>query len=260
MPLKILSYPYILGMAQSDVDQQQMSGGEEKVGGDPPGQQQEFNPFSEADLERILREEKSSNQEEGWKFMSRTETAEVWRKSEPDKPVHLIKGFLWLPGVPPKAVVEMINNLELRRRWDRQFPVIDVIEQHPTHRVVYWLVKMPPAVADRDIVQYISQRTDESTDTTTILYRNATHPSRPERRGIVRAETILSGTIVRPDSKDPNSTRISILLQNDVKGWIPHFLVNAFAARAPGQWRDTLFDFYQNVYSKELSEQKMEGK
>jgi len=25
-----------------------MSGGEEKVGGDPPGQQQEFNPFSEA--------------------------------------------------------------------------------------------------------------------------------------------------------------------------------------------------------------------
>ena len=48
------------------------------------------------------------------------------------------------------------------------------------------LVKMPPAVADRDLVQYISQKTDESTDTTTILYRNATHPSRPESRGIVR--------------------------------------------------------------------------
>ena len=45
---------------------------------------------------------------------------------------------------------------------------------------------MPPAVADRDLVQYISQRTDEGTDTTTILYRNATHPSRPASRGIVR--------------------------------------------------------------------------
>ena len=45
---------------------------------------------------------------------------------------------------------------------------------------------MPPAVADRDLVQYISQRTDENTDTTTILYRNATHPSRPASRGIVR--------------------------------------------------------------------------
>ena len=51
---------------------------------------------------------------------------------------------------------------------------------------LYRLAKMPPAVADRDLVQYISQKTDESTDTTTILYRNATHPSRPESRGIVR--------------------------------------------------------------------------
>ena len=49
---------------------------------------------------------------------------------------------------------------------------------------------------------------------------------------------------------------MSILLQNDVKGWIPHFIVNAFAARAPGQWRDTLFNFYQNVYSKELQQQQ----
>ena len=73
---------------------------------------------------------------------------------------------------------------------------------------------------------------------------------------LCRAETILSGTIVRPDPQDPNSTRMSILLQNDVKGWIPHFLVNAFAARAPGQWRDTLFNFYKNVYSKELQQQQ----
>ena len=48
-----------------------------------------FWPYS--DLDRILHEEQSSNEGEGWKFMSRTETAEVWRKSEPDKPVHLIK-------------------------------------------------------------------------------------------------------------------------------------------------------------------------
>ena len=45
------------------------------------------------DIDYVLHEEKSNNQEEGWKFMSRTETAEVWRKSEPDKPVHLIKVF-----------------------------------------------------------------------------------------------------------------------------------------------------------------------
>ena len=70
-----------------------------------------------------------------------------------------------------------------------------------------------------------------------------------------RAETILSGTIIRPDPQDANSTRMSVLFQFNLKGWIPHFIVNAFAARAPGQWRDTLFNFYQNVYSKELQEE-----
>ncbi len=43
------------------------------------------------DVEHMLHEEQSTNREEGWKFMNRTEFVEVWRKSEPDKPVHLIK-------------------------------------------------------------------------------------------------------------------------------------------------------------------------
>lgn len=48
---------------------------------------------------------------------------------------------------------------------------------------------------------------------------------------ISRAETILSGVIVRPDPKDPNSTRMSLMLQNDIKGWIPHFIVNLFVGK-----------------------------
>ena len=44
-----------------------------------------------------------------------------------------------------------------------------------------------------------------------------------------RAETILSGLVLRPFSDDPNSTRMSLMLQTDLKGWIPHFVVNAFA-------------------------------
>ena len=45
---------------------------------------------------------------------------------------------------------------------------------------------MPPLVSDRELVQCISQRTDKQTGTTTILYRNAKHHSRPERKGVIR--------------------------------------------------------------------------
>ena len=46
--------------------------------------------------------------------------------------------------------------------------------------------KMPLTVSDRDVVQFIRREHDEASNTTYFLYRNATHPKYPERRGIVR--------------------------------------------------------------------------
>ena len=48
------------------------------------------------------------------------------------------------------------------------------------------------------------------------------------------------------------------MLQNDPKGWIPKFIVNMFAAKAPGDWRDSLANFYHNVYKKEKEDQPEE--
>lgn len=35
-------------------------------------------------------------------------------------------------------VLEMITDLEVRKKWDTQFPIIDVIEEHKHYKVVYW--------------------------------------------------------------------------------------------------------------------------
>ena len=45
------------------------------------------------DIRRILHEEECSDANEGWKFVSRSEFTEVWKKSDPSKPVHLVKVF-----------------------------------------------------------------------------------------------------------------------------------------------------------------------
>ena len=68
---------------------------------------------------------------------------------------------------------------------------------------------------------------------------------------VYRAKTILSGVIVRPDPEDPGSTRLSMMLQTDMRGWIPHFVVNAFAAKAPSQWQTCLTNYFWNTYSKQ---------
>ena len=48
-----------------------------------------------------------------------------------------------------------------------------------------------------------------------------------------------------------NSSKVTILFQNDAKGWIPVFIVNMMAGRAPFEWRDALYNYYHNVYKKE---------
>lgn len=41
-----------------------------------------------------------------------------------------------------------------------------------------------------------------------------------------------------------------MMFQSDMKGWIPHFISNAFAAKAPAGWLENLSDYYWKVYSK----------
>ena len=71
-----------------------------------------------------------------------------------------------------------------------------------------------------------------------------------------RAKTILSGTLIRPYDDDPNSTKLTILLQNDPMGWIPKFMVNMLASRAPIEWQERLSKFYHDVYIKEKGQQQ----
>ena len=49
-------------------------------------------------------------------------------------------------------------------------------------------MKTPIGVSDRDFVQHMTYGSDEE-GTKYILYKNAVHPSRPERKGIVRYVT-----------------------------------------------------------------------
>ena len=52
-----------------------------------------FNIF--LDLKHILDEEKNNSETEGWRLVKNTDLAEVWKKSEDDTPVNLIKVFCY---------------------------------------------------------------------------------------------------------------------------------------------------------------------
>ena len=74
-----------------------------------------------------------------------------------------------------------------------------------------------------------------------------------------RAETILSGSIIRPYTDDPNSTRVTLLIQVDMKGWIPHTIVNTFGSKSPQTWHSNVTNYYWNDYSKKKGAAGEEG-
>mmetsp|Transcript_14001 Transcript_14001/g.14020 ORF Transcript_14001/g.14020 Transcript_14001/m.14020 type:complete len:96 (+) Transcript_14001:1769-2056(+) len=59
-------------------------------------------------------------------------------------------------------------------------------------------------------------------------------PAMPPRKGVIRAETAISGYILRP--KTARSCTVTIISQNDVKGLVPKSIVNSMASRAPLDW------------------------
>ena len=50
----------------------------------------------------------------------------------------------------------------------------------------YRQCKMPPGVTDRDLLQYMWVKKDESSNTTFVVFKDASHPTKPERKDFIR--------------------------------------------------------------------------
>ena len=111
--------------------------------------------------------------------------------------------------------------------------------------------QFPFPCADRDLVQNVRVITDDASKTTFVVALNATHPDAPEKPKVVRAETLLSVSIIRPDDNNPSSSVLTTIAHTDMKGMLPAFVVNGAILSSGDTWRATMVKFYNEVYVKE---------
>ena len=100
-------------------------------------------------------------------------------------------------------------------------------------------------------MQHCWVKTDEAANTTYVIGVNGDHTSAPAKPKVVRAESLLSGIIIRQDEQDTNSSVIITVSQTDTKGLIPSFIINGAFIKAGDTWRESLVNFYHSTYSKE---------
>jgi len=194
---------------------------------------------------------------DGWAKSTSSEGFKVYRKKRSNLPLDIIKGVCLLP-YPIKTCIADFFSEEGRSAMEESIAERKVIEHlakdDPGRQVTYsCTVDKYPMVSVRDMVlgretmliknnQVGMQSCPVMVVTTSVEVQDC-----PVRKKRVRIDMAFAGTIF--EMKSPSETQMTMIIDVDVKGWLPKWLVN-FAADECAYPPFRLRKYMQNKYSK----------
>ena len=144
------------------------------------------------------------------------------------------------------------DNCKVYKRMVEGFPVILIsvfselkVVNHEGENgaeILFMIVKSPVFfISNRDFVQQRKMWKNFPTEKSHILHFISVenHECPPSKKN-VRAETIISGYYMQDDPDNPEKSILGVLSQTDLKGNIPHVLVNKFAPKSSKNWVKSL--------------------
>lgn len=151
--------------------------------------------------------------------------------------VLLIKAHLDLPGISAREADLMMNEFPIRKLWDEVVDEMELVKKLDAHTdLVYYNIPPPGFMVARR--EFLSKRTrlgavlDHSFVT---LERFTEDECKPETSGFVRAKILNSGSLI---SETADGCKITLLVQVDIGGWVPQWVVNLKADDGPYQlWK-----------------------
>ena len=171
------------------------------------------------------------------------DNCKVYKRMVEGFPVILIKCLAHIPYTKD-VVFEAIANLEIRKQWDSVFSELKVVNHEGENgaEILFMIVKSPVFfISNRDFVQQRKMWKNFPTGKSHILHFISVenHECPPSKKN-VRAETIISGYYMQDDPDNPEKSILGVLSQTDLKGNIPHVLVNKFAPKSSKNWVKSL--------------------
>ena len=188
----------------------------------------------ENDFKTLLDIEAESTEANLWAMTVNKPGTRVYQRKTGESPICMIKAFCET-NYSIETVFTAIWDVPIRVQWDELFKEFRLIDSQEDYEVLYYMIKTPFGITKRDWVQRRIVIRDWPEPGMLIMhFISMDHPDMPPRKGVIRAETIISGYILRPVTE--NSCTVTIISQNDIKGLIPKMLVNKVAAKAPADW------------------------
>jgi len=186
--------------------------------------------------------------ESDWKSVCNAKEVQVYKKKVEGSPAILLKAYAIIDDITPEVIMKAITDQKSRREWDKVCQDFTIFDEDPDTNdcIVYYLIKAPMGVSNRDFVQKRQMVRDYPTPgAITLHFKSVVHPKFPVVKKIVRGETSISGYILEPIGA--TGTKLTLVSQNDIKGLIPKSIVNMVAAKAPKQWVANLKKGCKNI-------------
>eukprot|EP00826_Nyctotherus_ovalis_P051949 TRINITY_DN652_c0_g4_i1.p1 TRINITY_DN652_c0_g4~~TRINITY_DN652_c0_g4_i1.p1 ORF type:complete len:351 (-),score=94.47 TRINITY_DN652_c0_g4_i1:84-1136(-) len=190
------------------------------------------------EIKKLLNIIKEPTSGQGWSLAVNEKNVTFYKKMSNNSPLVLVKGMAVIEGVPLEVMWKSISDMSLRAKWEPIFSSFEHIASNPDGTdIIYCVMKTPFPVTNRDFVQKQTLLLDYPAKGQAVIhFMSVEHASKPAKGSPVRAQTVISGYLIKEMSKFPLRCSIHIVTQVDMKGSIPKTLINAFAAGGSRGW------------------------
>jgi len=182
----------------------------------------EYHPATVEEFAAFL---SACDSEEGWSVVHKSDDGkvQVWDQKSDKSSINIVKLHAVI-NIDAIILYDVLHDPEYRKTWDENMVEGFNIEQiDATNDVGYYSAKIGVGVSNRDFVNQRSWRVTDDREFI-IMNHSVVHPKQPEKKGFVRANSIMTGYLIRV--RPEGGCTLTYLTQTDPRGWIPTMLVN----------------------------------
>lgn len=174
----------------------------------------------------------------GWELFTDTMGVQIYRLYDQQTGLYEYKVYGGLAECPADLCADVYMDLDYRKQWDTNVKALQE-EETGEDRVIYWEVKYPFPLSNRDYV-YVRERQDLDIGERkifVILAKSVSVPRWPEKSGVIRVNGYKQSLAIESDGK--NGCKIFMYYFDNPGGMIPLWLINwAAKSGVPNFLRD----------------------
>jgi hypothetical protein len=174
------------------------------------------------------------SKDDGWTLAVENEKCKVWTKKSDKSSINIVRVRTEFKDVAPTTMYDIFHDHAYRKTWDENMIEGYVIQMlNKTNEVGYYSAKAS-VISNRDFVNIRAWKVVPENGEWMIVNHSVTHPDCPEKKGFVRAWSVMSGYYITKLG-DTGGSVFTYVSCADPRGWIPKWVINSFySSLAPG--------------------------